>query len=232
MGSCSVPQANARRCGGSSWLNFRKQPPNDPRQAKMRSDARYILDAAPDVDQDAWRPWQRAVSHPSWPGSGARRRRRPGTGARYGGRGTAGGRWGLGWWENSGMERGAGGVEGGPGSQRLHNSHGLGRSEKAAERPAILASSPTTLRSEPGLPSLPLPPPSTLPPSTGHDTPRCALHTFPVIHTMAHHDYHDPQQRNIHLKEADALETEELGMLQDTPTPVPSVCGLPLKYVS
>ncbi|KAH9934710.1 nucleotide-sugar transporter, partial [Fomitopsis serialis] len=50
---------------------------------------------------------------------------------------------------------------------------------------------------------------------------------------MAHHEaYHDPQHRAIHLKEVDALETEELGVPPDSPTPVPTVCGLPLKYVS
>ncbi|KAH9842741.1 nucleotide-sugar transporter-domain-containing protein [Rhodofomes roseus] len=50
---------------------------------------------------------------------------------------------------------------------------------------------------------------------------------------MAHHDaYHDAQHRASHLKEADAFETEELGIPLDSPTPVPSVCGLPLKYVS
>lgn len=126
------------------------------------------------------------LSGSRWPGQGRQQRRRATAATagdrRDGGRGTAGGRgegrWRLDGWENSGRKRGAGGVEGGPGSQRLHNSHGLGRSEKAAERPAILASSPTTLRSEPGLPSLPLPPPSSRPPSTGHDTPavRC-LHS-------------------------------------------------------
>ena len=39
-------------------------------------------------------------------------------------------------------------------------------------------------------------------------------------------------QLNINLAKDDAYEKEELGVVQDAPNAVPTVCGMPLKYVS
>lgn len=47
-------------------------------------------------------------------------------------------------------------------------------------------------------------------------------------------DYHTPQhalQLNLNIKE-DLYEKEELGIANDTQNASPSVCGMPLKYVS
>ena len=41
-----------------------------------------------------------------------------------------------------------------------------------------------------------------------------------------------PLQLELELTDGDAYDKEEQGTLPDTPPPVPSVCGLPLKYVS
>ncbi|GBE82187.1 UDP-galactose transporter [Sparassis crispa] len=53
---------------------------------------------------------------------------------------------------------------------------------------------------------------------------------------MAQHQPFDGAQHalhlNLNLKEADAYDTEELGLAQDAQNIVPSICGMPLKYVS
>ncbi|OSX65133.1 hypothetical protein POSPLADRAFT_1167334 [Postia placenta MAD-698-R-SB12] len=54
---------------------------------------------------------------------------------------------------------------------------------------------------------------------------------------MSQHSNYDEQQRhalhlNLSMKEADARENEELGLLPESQNTSPSVCGMPLKYVS
>jgi len=51
-----------------------------------------------------------------------------------------------------------------------------------------------------------------------------------------HPDYDDAQhhalQLNLNMKEVDSLENEELGVPSESQNAVPSICGMPLKYVS